>query len=129
MFRLVGSTESEHSFAASPRIFWPLALTFTWILVNELNCEIIPGEVSIFRGAAGGLSYVSRGSFRVTLVMGASWADKKGTNSSESKPVKMLVVDILSLIIVRSCYLTVLDYENRSPPSRQKRGGSRLNYG
>ena len=26
----VGSTEMEHSFAASPTMFWPLASTFTW---------------------------------------------------------------------------------------------------
>src|SRR5438034_10144855 len=68
----VGSTEIGHSLAASPMIFWPFASTFTWKLVNGPNCEIIRGEVSIFRGGAGGLSYFSSGSFRGTLRVGAS---------------------------------------------------------
>jgi hypothetical protein len=98
----VGSTEIEHSFAASPRIFWPLALTFTWKLVNGPNCEIIRGEVSIFRGGAGGLSYVSSGSFRGTLVVGASWPEARETKTSESRQEKMLAFDILKRIIVKS---------------------------
>src|SRR4029077_20884917 len=68
----VGSTEMEHSFAASPRMFCPFASTLAWKLVNEPNCEIIRGEVSIFRGDAGGLSYVSSGSFRGAFCVGAS---------------------------------------------------------
>src|SRR5205809_874019 len=68
----VGSTAIGHSFAASPRMLFPFASTFTWKLVNGPNCEIIRGEVSIFRGGAGGLSYLSSGSFRGTLCVGAS---------------------------------------------------------
>src|SRR5215467_4400270 len=72
LLRFVESTEITHSFAASPRMLFPFASTFTWKLVNASNCEIIRGEGSIFRGGAGGLSYVSSGSFRGTLCAGAS---------------------------------------------------------
>src|SRR5437667_2699361 len=68
----VGSTEMEHSFAASPRMLFPFASTFAWKLVNAPNCEIIRGEVSIFRGGAGGLSNVSSGSFLGAFSVGAS---------------------------------------------------------
>jgi hypothetical protein len=84
----VGSTEIEVSLAASPRIFWPLALTFTWILVNEANCEIIRGEVSITRGGAGGLSYDSGGTFR-------NWPKASGTKNGDSRLVKTLAFNIL----------------------------------
>jgi hypothetical protein len=40
--------------------------------VNRPNGEIMRGEVSIFRGGAGGLSYFSSGSFRGALCVGAS---------------------------------------------------------
>ena len=100
----VGLTEIEHSFAASPRIFWPFTLTFTWKLVNEANCEIIRGEISIFRGGAGGLSYSSSGTFRGTLVVGASWPEARGIENSESRQVKTPAFDILKRIIVTKTY-------------------------
>src|SRR5437667_3654501 len=102
LLRFVGSTEMEHSFAASPRIFCPLALTFTCWLMNEPNCEIIGGEVSIFRGGAGGLSYVSSGTFRGTLVVGASWPEAMETKNNESRQVITLPVNILKRIIIRN---------------------------
>ena len=57
---------------ASPRILLPFASTFAWKLVNTPNCEIMRGEVSIFRGGAGGMLYFSSGSFSGSLRMGAS---------------------------------------------------------
>src|SRR5213592_2472446 len=69
----VGSTEMDGSFAASPRILLPCASTFAWKLVNTPNCEIMRGEVSIFRGGAGGIFFdVSSASFRGSLRTGAS---------------------------------------------------------
>jgi hypothetical protein len=41
--------------------------------VNTPNCEIIRGEVSIFRGGAGGMLYFSRGSFSGSSRMGDSF--------------------------------------------------------
>src|SRR5215471_11048334 len=46
--------------------------------MNAPNTETIRGEVSIFRGAAGGLSYVSSNPFRGAGRTGASWADAPG---------------------------------------------------
>src|SRR5258705_10911012 len=68
----VGSTEMDGSFAQSPRMLLPLASTFAWKLVNTPNCEIMRGEVSIVRGGAGGLSYVSSGTFLGAFCVGAS---------------------------------------------------------
>src|SRR4029077_16486344 len=68
----VGSTEMDGSFAASPRILLPLASTFAWKLVTTAHCEIMRGEVSIFRGGAGGMLYFSSGSLKGCLWMGAS---------------------------------------------------------
>src|SRR6266404_434575 len=66
------------------------------------NCEIIRGEVSIFRGGAGGLSYLSSGSFRGTLCVGASWPEAMGTKNSESRQVKTPAFNILERIIIRN---------------------------
>jgi hypothetical protein len=79
----------------------PVASTFTWWLVNGPNREIIRGEVSIFRGGAGGLSYFSSGSFRSTFV-GASWPEAMETKNSESRQVKTLAFNILEGIIIRN---------------------------
>src|SRR3954468_4990782 len=49
------------------------------------NCEIIRGEVSIFRGEAGGSLYFSSGSFRGSLRIGASVCPE--TLASESTQV------------------------------------------
>ena len=43
--------------------------------MNRPNGEIIRGDVSIFLGSAGGLSYVSSGSFNGAMRTGASWAE------------------------------------------------------
>src|SRR5256885_16921589 len=66
----VGSTEMDGSFAASPRMLLPWASTFAWKLVNTPNCEIMCGEVSIFRGGAGGMLYFSSGSLNGGVGMG-----------------------------------------------------------
>ena len=47
--------------------------------------ETIRGEVSIFRGGAGGLSYVSNGSFKGAIRTGASWADLSAVASAEAE--------------------------------------------
>src|SRR5690349_18729619 len=96
----VGSTEMEHSFAASPRMLFPFASTFTWKLVNAPNCETIRGEVSIFRGAAGGLSYVSSGTLRGAFCVGASWAEALANVISETRQVKTVTFTILERIII-----------------------------
>src|SRR5256885_16247744 len=74
----VGSTEMDGSFAASPRMLLPWASTFAWKLVNTPNCEIMCGEVSIFRGGAGGMLYFSSGSLNGGLRIGASVCPGKG---------------------------------------------------
>src|SRR4030095_11030225 len=106
-------------------IFWPLALTFTWKLVKVANCEIIRGEVSITRGAAGGLSYVSIGTSRGTLCVGASWPEASGTKNSDSRPVKTLALNIVKNIMTsNSPCVNGSRYRNRGRRSRQK-GSSR----
>jgi hypothetical protein len=90
----------EHSFAASPRMLFPLASTFTWKLVNAPNCEIIRGEVSIVRGSAGGLSYVSSGTFLGALCVGANWAEAPASVISEIRQVKTVIFTILERIII-----------------------------
>src|SRR5207237_7413016 len=99
----VGSTEMEHSFAASPRMLFPFASTFAWKLVNAPNCEIIRGEVSIFRGGAGGLSYVSSGSFLGALCVGASWPEAMETKNNENRQMKTTAFNILRWIIIMNC--------------------------
>jgi hypothetical protein len=46
--------------------------------MNAPYTETIRGDVSIFRGGAGGLSYVSRGPFNGAIRTGASWAIAPG---------------------------------------------------
>jgi hypothetical protein len=90
------------------------------MLVKEANCETIPGDVSIFRGAAGGLSYFSSGSLRVTLEMGASWPEARGTKTSESRQAKRQTFEIRRMIIVRSCYLFNPDLPENGHPRQGK---------
>jgi hypothetical protein len=97
-------------------------LTFTWTLVKEANCEIIRGEVSIFRGEAGGLSYVSCGSLRFTLVVGASCPEAMGINKSESRYVKRLTFSIRKRIIIRSSVFAVLNYRKEATCVKVKTG-------
>src|SRR5438309_6136037 len=63
--------------------------------MNRPNCEIIRGEVSIFRGGAGGLSYFSSGSFRSTLYVGANWAEALASPDNKTKQIKKRVFDII----------------------------------
>jgi hypothetical protein len=72
--------------------------------VNVSNFEIIRGEVAIIRKGAGGLSYVSNGTPRGTLVVGASWPEARGIKTSESRQVKAATFDILKRIIVKESY-------------------------
>src|SRR5215472_9674635 len=55
--------------------------------------EIIRGEVSIFRGGAGGLSYFSSGSFRGTLCVGASWAETVASEAIEARQMNRAVAE------------------------------------
>src|ERR1700746_996104 len=50
-------------------------------------CETIRGEVSIFRGGAGGLSYVSSGAVRDSLC-GGSRAEAVASPDSKTKQMK-----------------------------------------
>jgi len=61
--------------------------------VNEPYGEIIRGEVSIFRGGAGGLSYFSSGSFRGTLCVGATWPEAVASGISELRQINRLTVE------------------------------------
>src|SRR5437867_184603 len=121
---LVGSTPITHSFAASPTMFWPLASTFTWKLVNVSSFEIIRGEVSIFRGGAGGLSYISSGTSRGTLVVGATWPEARGIKSSESRQVKTAAFDILKRIIVKK----ILPEQTTPIKTKRKRQSTALRW-
>jgi hypothetical protein len=80
------------------------------------NFEIIRGEVAIIRKGAGGLSYVSNGTSRGTLVVGASWPEARGIKTSESREVKTAAFDILKRIIVEK------SYENGRRRSKQTEG-------
>jgi hypothetical protein len=74
-------------------MFCPLPSTFTWKLVKTPNCEIIRGEVSIFLGGAGGLSYVSSGSFRGASYVGASCPEAVASEAREARQIKRLVAE------------------------------------
>jgi hypothetical protein len=73
------------------------------------------GEVSIFRGGAGGLWYVSSGSFRGSLRTGASWAEALVSATSKIRKVKMLVFEALKQLKVDKArlhlILIVMGYE------------------
>jgi hypothetical protein len=53
--------------------------------VNTPNGEIIRGEVSIFRGGAGGLSYLSSCSANGILRTGASWAEAVAVTANDAR--------------------------------------------
>src|SRR4030095_191879 len=97
----VGSTAIAGSFAASPSILLPVASTLAWKLVNTPNCETLRGEVSIFRGGAGGIFFeVSSGSPSGSLRMGASvCADIVGSKTSEIRPMKEVRVKSLEYLM------------------------------
>src|SRR5437016_7373983 len=91
----------EHSFAASPRMLFPFASTFTWKLVNTPNCEIIRGEVSIFRGGAGGLSYFSSGSVNGSWLVpeGAVCAEAVVRSTANTRAKNRLAVETLECLM------------------------------
>jgi len=57
--------------------------------------EIICGEVSIFRGGAGGLSYLSSGSFRDGSRVGESWPEAVARAVSENRQINNLMVEMV----------------------------------
>jgi len=61
--------------------------------------ETIRGEVSIFRGGAGGLSYLSSGSFRRGSYAGASWAEALAGAASENKQINKLMLETVEDLI------------------------------
>jgi len=74
------------------------------------------GEVSIFRGGAGGLSYFSSGSFRGTLCVGVSSCPEAPTSAiSEIRKVKMLVFEAVKQLEANKArlhlILIVMGYE------------------
>ena len=61
--------------------------------------ETIRGEVSIFRGGAGGLSYVSSGWPRGAERVGASWAEAVASAASEARQmIRAVAEDVENLI-------------------------------
>jgi hypothetical protein len=67
------------------------------------------GEVSIFRGGAGGLSYFSSGSVRDGLRVGSSPAPEAAASAtSKIKKVKMLVFDAVTKLEVNNARLRLI---------------------
>ena len=79
--------------------------------MNSSYTEIIRGEVSIFRGGAGGLSYFSSGSFRGAGRVGASWAEALAKAASESEQINGTAVETVEDLIIelRDCVIEALD--------------------
>jgi len=67
--------------------------------VNTPNCEIIRGEVSIFRGGAGGLSYLSSGSFNGAICNGANWAEAVVTPARETSKIDAVKEQTVEVLI------------------------------
>src|SRR6266853_1898467 len=92
--------------------------------------EIIRGEVSIFRGGAGGLSYVSSGSFRGGSRVGASWAEAVASEARKARQIKRFVAEAVDDLIRWS----VVEALPPSPSLRQakealnRRSDSRVVY-
>ena len=61
--------------------------------------ETIRGEVSIFRGTAGGLSYFSNGSFKGGMLTGASWAEAVARAASENRQINKLMLETVEDLI------------------------------
>ena len=57
--------------------------------------ETIRGEVSIFRGGAGGLSYFSRCSAKGILCTGANWAEAVPMAVSKNRQINKLMVEVV----------------------------------
>src|SRR6266849_4920903 len=88
--------------------------------MNPPYTEIIRDEVSIFRGCAGGLSYISSGSSRGAGRVGASWGEALVNAASESRQINGIVVGtVVDLIIeLRNCVIETLDPLHRRSDSR-----------
>ena len=88
--------------------------------MNPSYTEIIRGEVSIFRGGAGGLSYVSSGSPRGAGRVGASWAEALVKAASESRQINGTVVEAVEDLIIelRDCVNEAFGPWNRRSDSR-----------
>ena len=95
--------------------------------MNPSYSEIIRGEVSISRGGAGGLSYVSSGSPRGAGRVGASWAEALVKAASKSRQINGTVVEAVENLIIelRHCVNEVFgplnveaisDLPNLEPP-------------
>jgi hypothetical protein len=61
--------------------------------------ETIRGEVSTFRGGAGGLSYFSNGSFNGGMLSGASWAEAMAKAASENRQINKLMRGVVEDLI------------------------------
>src|SRR2546429_2331083 len=68
--------------------------------------ETICGEVSIFRGGAGGLSYFSSGSFGAGSRVGTSWADALDTAISTIRQINELAGETVEYLMPSSEYRT-----------------------
>ena len=82
--------------------------------MNPSYTEIIRGEVSIFRGGAGGLSYFSSGSPRSAGRVGASWAEAVVKAASEKRQINGIAVetveDLISNYLVASLRHWTVDF-------------------
>ena|SRR5204862_1999491 len=88
--------------------------------MNPSYTEIIRGEVWVFRGSAGGLSYVSSGSPRGAGCAGASWAEALVKAASESRQINGTVVEAVEDLIIelRDCVNEAFGPWNRRSDSR-----------
>ena len=85
--------------------------------MNTSNCEIIRGDVSIFIGGAGGLSYFSSGSFRGASYVGATCPEAVASEASKARQNKRLaaeaVVNLIRWSVVEALE-SLLGVERRS---------------
>lgn len=79
--------------------------------MNPSYTEIIRGEVSIFRGGAGGLSYVSSGTPRSAGCVGASWAEALAKAATETRQINGIAVEPIEDLMIElgDCVSGVLD--------------------
>lgn len=71
--------------------------------MNPSYTEIIRGDVSILRGGAGGLSYVSSGSSRGAGRVGTTWPEALAKAASETRQIKGIAVEIVEDLIIELC--------------------------
>src|SRR5437763_4039558 len=68
--------------------------------------EIIRGEVSIFRGGAGGLSYFSKGSRPCGFQVGAGWAEELDRVSGRPRHIETVSETVERLILMMWCRIS-----------------------